>query len=75
MAILHRQTPRVNLPPDFGLGLAVTSVLAAIVLVIAIAGSAISGSGPRTESRTPDGAGTYTDIQAPAEPVSVLPTP
>lgn len=75
MAILHRQTPRIQLPADFGLGLAVTTVLGGIVLLLAVAGSALSGSGPRAESRTPDGAGTYTDIAPANQPVSVLPTP
>lgn len=75
MAILHRPAPRVQLPPDFGLGVAVTSILGGIVLVLVLAGSAISGSGPRAESRTPDGVGAYTDIPAPQEPAGVLTTP
>ena len=74
MAILHRQPPRVPLPSDFGLGLAVTTVLGGIVLLLAVAGSALSGSGPRAESRTPEGSGTYTDI-APSSAPAVLPTP
>ena len=75
MAILHRQTPRMHLPSDFGLGLAVTSVIAGLVLLMAIAGSAIGGTGPRTESRVPEGPGTYIDVAPSGQPAGVLPTP
>ena len=74
MAVLSRQAPRLSLPNDFGLGVAVTAILGGLLLVVVMAAQASPGRGPTTESRPPEGNTTYVDF-APAQAPAVLPTP
>ena len=69
MAVFHRETSHVHLPADFGLGLAVTTVIGGLLLLGLAAIHSMPTQGPRGESKQPDPATTYTDISAPA-PVS-----
>ncbi len=73
MAVLHRRHARVSLPPDFGLGLAVTAILGGLMLLIVLGAAAMPGRGPSSEPRPPE-TGTYVDF-APSAPPAVLPTP
>lgn len=74
MAVLQRGTPRVQAPPDFGLGLAVTAVIGGLLLLVLAAASAVPTGGPRGESRQPDPATTYIDISPPNTAGPVLPS-
>jgi hypothetical protein len=65
MTVLRHPT-QVQLPADFGLGLAVTAFLAGLVLLACLAIASIPTEGPRGEARTPDTSTTYIDISGPA---------
>jgi hypothetical protein len=73
MAVLHRETSRVHLPADFGLGLAVTTVIGGLLLLALVMVQGMPSQGPRTESREPD-AGTYREAIAPQSAPSLVPT-
>ena len=68
MAVFHRETSRVHLPADFGLGLAVTTVIGGLLLLALVAIQSVPTQGPRGESKEPDPATTYRDILPPAAP-------
>ena len=65
MTVLRHPT-QVHLPPDFGVSLAVIAFLGGLVLVVALAVSAMPTQGPRTENRPPEAGTTYTEMSAPA---------
>ena len=75
MAVLQRQAPRLSLPPDFGLGIAVTAILGVLLAGIIMAAQASPGPGPRSEARPPEGNATYVEIAPPQSGPAVLPTP
>ena len=72
---LSRQQQEVRLPADFGLGLAVTTVLGGLLLLLCAFVLAVPSQGPRGESRAPDFETTYRDISADTTAPIVLPTP
>jgi|GEM_PF-3712422 len=72
MAVLHRETSRVHLPADFGLGLAVTTVIGGLLLLLLAMAQGMPSHGPRTESRQQDTGTTGTYIDAPAPPAPSL---
>lgn len=66
MAVYHRETSHVHLPADFGLGLAVTTVIGGLLLLALAAINSVPTEGPRGEPKQPDPATTYVDIAPPA---------
>lgn len=74
MAVLRRETSRVHLPADFGLGLAVTTVLGGLLLILLAAADGIPSRGPQGESPQPDPSTTYIEPVAPSDPPPLVPT-
>jgi hypothetical protein len=70
MAVYHRETSHVHLPADFGLGLAVTTVIGGLLLLGLAAVHSVPTQGPRGESKQPDPASTYVDIAPPTPAAS-----
>lgn len=66
MAVLRHHAD-VRVPPDFGLGLLVTAVLAGLLVIACLAVASIPTEGPRGEARTPDPSTTYIDMPAGAQ--------
>lgn len=71
MSVLRRPSPGVDVPEDFGLGLAVAAMLAGLVVLVCVAVSAVPREGPRGEARPPEGK-FYTDIQPQSVPGQAL---
>lgn len=74
MAVLRRETSRVHLPADFGLGLAVTTVIGGLLLLALAMADGLPTRGPRTESREPNPETTYFEPSGAGAAPSLVPS-
>jgi hypothetical protein len=70
MAVLRNTAPKLQLPPDFGMGVAVASILGALVILGSVAVASMPSEGPRGQSRQPDGE-VYIDYSPPVAPGAI----
>ncbi len=67
MAVLRHNSPRPQLPADFGLGLAVAAILGTLILLGSVAVASMPSEGPKGQSREP-GSEVYIDVPPPVAP-------
>ena len=63
---ISRHSPQVHAPADFGLGLAVTALLAGLIVLACLGVASVPTEGPRSEARATDPKTTYIDFPAEA---------